>query len=232
MRSLLIAAILFSLPASGNQEQRQPHEQNANTAPAFNPSVPVTAVVNQQPPPLQTETTQTKTHNWYEWFWPPIWSNWALVLVAACAAKAAFVSLGEIKRQADSTEKAANAARDNALALIKAERAWIFAEIERTPGSGRGILNHKETSISIRVKCRNVGNTPAWITGIRAKFEVTKELPQKPQLDISHMLHAEPFPIAHNDFAFTSEDQVFTVEGVQGLGFRRGDFRGLRKRPL
>jgi hypothetical protein len=135
-----------------------------------------------------------------------------------------FVGIAILIGQTIVTQRSAKAAKDAAIAaksstdaLIRSERAWIFADIEKTPTSGRTIHNSKRTSISIRVKCRNVGNAPAWITEIRAKFKVAKVLPLKPQLDISDTLHAEPFPIAPNDPPFISKDQFLVVDGIQEL---------------
>jgi hypothetical protein len=125
MRLLLaFAALLLTIsPATANQKQSQPAEQNAERQNA----VPVTVniIQNAPPSPEQKEPTKNKSHDWYEWFWPPIWSNWAVVVVAAIAAYAGFSNLRELKVQSHAMTKSATAT-ENSVNLQKiALRQWV-----------------------------------------------------------------------------------------------------------
>jgi len=95
---IVCVVILIAFSASAvNKQQNQPQEQHSvNQSP---PNSPVTVIVNQPSSPTQKEVSQAKTHTQYEWFWPPIWSNWGLVIVAVIAARAALKTLGAIDAQ-------------------------------------------------------------------------------------------------------------------------------------
>jgi len=163
-----VLVVMLFLPTTGDKKQSQPTEQNTKAQDAASPT-PVTVNVVQNPPPAppQQNCSESQAHNWHEAFWPPIWSNWALIAVAAFAASAAFATLGEIKKQSAATEKAANAASDNALAVINAERAWIVVDLELKPGTGtvhtNGPTKAQTISVSVLLNCRNEGKTMAWI---------------------------------------------------------------------
>jgi hypothetical protein len=149
----------------------------------------------------------------------PIWSNWALFLIAIITAGFALKSLRQIQRQTKATEIAANAARDNEGAVIKAERAWIFASVEPALGHNRAIGDNK-TTIYIRVSCRNVGRGPAWITEIRAHFVILnpgEDLPSRPELRNPQFIDPQLKPIAPGYPPVTTGDQTLTAEGIQGI---------------
>jgi hypothetical protein len=97
----VIAVLFFSLssPSAGHKQQSKAQENRNDATPASNPSSPVTVVVGQPFTPPQKESTQAQAHDWHDWFWPPIWSNWGLIIVAAIAAHAALKTLGGIDAQ-------------------------------------------------------------------------------------------------------------------------------------
>jgi len=64
-----------------------------------------------------------------EAFAPETWANWALFFAAVLAAIIALRTLYAIHKEAVEIRKVADAANENAQALINAERAWIMADI-------------------------------------------------------------------------------------------------------
>lgn len=130
------------------------------------------------------ESTDDKKHadeetwDWHNAFTPPIWSNWALVLVGIGATAAALFTLGAIKHQTAhlrnsviQSRKGANAAKKSAIAasksteaLVNIERAWLIPATEFVKPNELptiGIVNSQVETIIIRIE--NCGHTPAWL---------------------------------------------------------------------
>lgn len=199
---LAITAITF-LPAAGNQKQSQPEKQDTKAQETSTPP-PVTVNVVQNSPatPQQQNCPQPQPRNWYEWFWPPIWSNWGIIIIAAFAACAAFGTLGEIKKQSASTEKAADAARGNATAVINAERAWVMVDIKGVDIQGNDIppqATYVKDKISVVVTfhCRNDGKTPAWITEKWVNMKLVEGIPAQPDFsDRSQVVQTSVQPLS------------------------------------
>jgi hypothetical protein len=181
--------ILFALsPSPSNQQKSQPTEQNPATQQTPSPSSPVTVVVNQPSPSERQDSTAAKTKNG-----PPIYSNWALVIVALLAACAGLRSLHFIKQQAIQTEKAANAARDNASAVINSERAWVMVNIRPQQNATWHMDIMKPGPVEyvglyLSVICKNEGKTLAWITEKWADVRVINVFPPAPDF-------SDPLPI-------------------------------------
>jgi hypothetical protein len=153
---------------------------------------------------------------------PDILPKWILMLVGIVGTIIAVITLFCIKSQMKDTNRAlhwakrsAIAAKKSANALINSERAWIFADIEPTLGQNQ-FTGDNTTSIYIRVRCKNVGRSPAWITQIRARFEIVETLPDTPPLEVFDMVHAEPQPMAPGG-DFITNDATLTTQGIQGL---------------
>jgi len=96
-----------------------------------------------------------------------------LVVVGIVGACIALSTLAEIKKEVEHANIIAGAARDaadaallNARAFINSERAWLLPAILVEP---RNLLemahDNYPNSIEIAVRFRNVGRTPAWVTG-------------------------------------------------------------------
>jgi hypothetical protein len=106
MRALLVAALLFSIasPSIACAQQHRPQDnQQSSSSPG--PSSPVAAVTGQPAPEPPKEATKAQPQNWFEWCWQPIWSNWALVLVAVVTARAAIRTLHAIDAQVSEMRK-------------------------------------------------------------------------------------------------------------------------------
>jgi len=101
MRLFVTVLLLLSFPSpsTGNKQQSKTQENQDAAAPATAPTSPVTVVISQPPAEPQTPGAQANSQYPYEWFWPPVWSNWALVIAAAIAATAAIHTLRAIDNQ-------------------------------------------------------------------------------------------------------------------------------------
>lgn len=197
MRLFCVLALfaLLNYPTPSKQQQKQASEQDSVTPPSP-VSVPVTVTFNQTPTPEETKRPEQKSTDYIA---DAISAG--LIIVALLGVKVANDSLKEVKRQADSTEKAANAARDNALAVINAERALILPELERLGGiTVNSVERGSETfSIFANIICGNHGRTIAWITEVRAGVIVTDEpLASSPPLAKADIVDAGVFPVLRN----------------------------------
>jgi hypothetical protein len=214
MRWLLILS-LFAVttvnPSQKKQAETQPQSTNTQSLP--NPTSPVTVVVNQPAPETHKDASKKQARDWYD----------ILVLIAAFVA--AFIglrSLHQVKRQAEATEAAANAAKDNARAVINAERAWVMASIQRVPGQGTlGIQTTNGEGITttgypVRIVTKNDGKTPAWIVEKRAVFVIRKHsepLPAEPDINSMKIIQdsLEPLTVGEE----TKLDKTLTSVGIQ-----------------
>lgn len=61
--------------------------------------------------PYAAAAPKDEPHRWYEWFWPPEWASWALVVVAIWAAYIALDTLQDLKVQTENTRIASEAAQ-------------------------------------------------------------------------------------------------------------------------
>jgi hypothetical protein len=90
----VIAVALITLSPVFRDKQSTQSQKQTSDGPNIPAPSPVTVFVNQTTPQTQKEGPQNNVHNG-----PPIWSNWALVLVAALAALAAIKTLRAIEAQ-------------------------------------------------------------------------------------------------------------------------------------
>jgi len=100
--------------------------------------------------------------------------------------------------------QSAEAALLNARALINAERAWIMADVNWEPRC-MGLMRSESsggrttTNARVNVSFRNKGRTPAWITEIAIKMQVTNAGPsQQPDTKGAEMLYG-PIPLVPDE---------------------------------
>lgn len=139
---ILAASCIFAVSMSG-----QPNKGAARHKDDSSPKAPSTAIFvqdNEQCSPAEPHATGSNPPKWYAPIKRPEW--WLVV--------AAFVTLGIIARQTVDTRRAAEAALQNAQAVIRAERPWIVVKID-----------HGEAN-QFSIKAKNVGRTPAKIVAI------------------------------------------------------------------
>jgi hypothetical protein len=122
---------------------------------------------------------------WQKAFAPELLSNWALVVVGLGAVGAALWTLRTLRTQTDATVVAANAARDNALALINGERAWVLADNIGTLPDFTPTVDRVQI-LWIYIPIKNFGNTVARITKAHArahffKMDAALSLPKEPE---------------------------------------------------
>jgi hypothetical protein len=185
MRLFVLCVVFFLVsPSATDKQQSKPAEQQAATENTANQSSPVTVVVNQPSTEENRNRAKQKPEDG-----PPIYSNWALVIVAAFAAFAGLRTLHFIRMQAESTEKAANAANDNARAVINAERAWVTTELTWDHLSPKiAYLRSSEPdkvsesiSVNVLLTCSNDGKSLAWITEKWAIMKAFNIIPLQPE---------------------------------------------------
>jgi hypothetical protein len=202
---ILLTALIVSSPRTHGAETSGT-KGNADVS----HSCSSTVVVQQSSPPQRQAPQQQPQpwyHNWHRWivwFWPPIWSNWALVAAAVWAGCIALGTLQKIEEQTEATKGATEATRDaakaallNAQATINADRAWVMVDIEWQVGSHIFRTEGTEgnsTGIFVNFICRNEGKSFAQITEKGYVFKIVQTLPQEPdftKIDIFH--HASEY---------------------------------------
>lgn len=126
-------------------------------------------------------------------------------------------------------------------ALIHAERAWLMSEMTWTPlfsgiSEGNNGSGPVSSMVNLRLCYRNDGNTPAWIEKIEAKFEMTNQPPQKPNLKNMKIIQEGTIPvgIGGKDFIDCDLNYVGRLELgkkniVYGLIYYRDAFKERRR---
>lgn len=110
--------------------------------------------------------------------------RWYLQATIAGAA-VGLLGLWFLYRQSKATAKSADAALQNANAVINAERAWISVTIERCPGYPGIQYTEGVPKVTLRWVCRNAGRTPAMVfEKIFNLQSFSHPLPDIPQLDL------------------------------------------------
>jgi hypothetical protein len=177
---LLLTALLLPSPGAHGAEAK-----NSQTQTCISPPCTCTAIV-QPPIPPQEHDPQQQPQNWYKnwhrgivWFWPPIWSNWALVVAAVWAGCIALSTLRKIEEQTEATKEAAEATREsiphqaasakaaalNARAIMNAERAWVLVDVRQPSEDDMKIaeIPDRREGLGIGFNFKNHGRTVARI---------------------------------------------------------------------
>jgi hypothetical protein len=218
----------------GISEKASPQKQTSDSHNAADVT-PVTVVVNQPRAQPQKEAAQDNMQNW-----PPIWSNWALVLVAAVTAWFALRTLNairdqviEMRKTGEQTEKLIqeNMAQSTSLELSVKESARLASAME---------IVAKEIAISAKaathsvaaLKERTAKQMRAYLTVIigggvyqerdkNYRFEgkpIVINTGHTPARNVRHRCKAQVLPIPlPSDFAFPLPEKEFggTMMGPQ-----------------
>jgi hypothetical protein len=144
-------------PPNGSQQHEQSNDKNVPSVSAEASPICTPSESNIE---VKTEPTQQKASNRVDWFWPPEWANWALVIVGIWAACIAIGTLKQIRAETEHSGKLAKAALLHAQAVINAERPWMLVEYE---------WKNTEGLEGIGFYAINKGETPAEI--VEAYFE-------------------------------------------------------------
>ncbi len=202
---VILAFLQISPPPSKGNDQQQPTSNKQQNTQQAQPQIVITVFENQDKPAKSqnSSTPQAQQRPEKPPWWDVAWSTLGLAIVAVFGTVAAICTLLTIRNQTK--------------ALINSERAWIFADIEPSPGNANRFFGDNVTDIKIRVNCKNVGRSPAWITQIQARFVIAETLPDTPQFDVAEIIHAEPQPMAPGGQPFVTKDKTLTAKGIQGI---------------
>jgi hypothetical protein len=186
----------ISPPVSEEHERlTEDQQRKAPAATCENPHAAIPVVIVAMPSPGRSPTPGTKHEDAEErWWWPPVPSNWALIVVTTVYAILAYRTLLTIRRQAESAEDvariagvsaqaaqtAADAATKNADIAARtlehmelAERPWVAFRL--IGDQGFDVLNELRTDpahrqpppivqVDVRYAVTNVGRTVARVT--------------------------------------------------------------------
>lgn len=137
--------------------------------------------------------------------------SWIMVLVTTAYVIISIFMLFFIRKQANTSEKAANAAKESAIAaklgadaVVKSERAWIFP-IAEDPKDPPAPLNdnvpHPMQIYRVIISIANFGKTPATITTMKAGHRVLakgESLPPIPDYETIGALIESPIMVPPN----------------------------------
>ncbi len=177
---LILCAVVAALqstpkksPPNRGQQDEQANDKNVPSVSAQTAPICAPSESNIQ---IKTTSPEQKASNWVDWFWPPEWANWALVIVGIWAARIAIGTLEQIREETKHSGELTKTALLHAQAVINTERPWMLVEYEwqKTEGlEGIGFYTI------------NKGETPAEI--VEAYFErdilpcIPDKLPIPPQ---------------------------------------------------
>jgi len=179
MKLVLLTLLLVQIsPALANGNKQKQPTNNKQESPTLAPTKSVFIFNDQSASDKQKDSAsnQAKQTPHEPPWWDTTWATWALVVVGLGGTVAALWTLRLVRRQANDTKTAAEAALLNAQALINSERAWIFCQWKR--------FGTMEFALSIK----NFGRTPACIIDVVQKEEFVDLLP----LADSHTLPQVP----------------------------------------
>lgn len=126
----VVVLVSLSTQAQSPRPKEKASSANENKdRPRDSTGITVTGPFTQIGTVTEATQPQQKAKDWHEWFWPPMWSNWALVGIGLTAAIAAFRTLGVIRRQTVVLERQTTAIeRQVTSSQITADAAKISAD--------------------------------------------------------------------------------------------------------
>jgi hypothetical protein len=246
--SLLLCAVVAVRQSPPKQSPTNRSEQHKQANNKDVPSIPAPSAapseINIQ---VKAPSPEQKTSNWHEWFWPPEWANWALVIVATWTAIVALDTLREIRNEvviardelkhtekfADAASKSAEAAALSAQSVINAERAWLIVTADMVSNMQKVKGSSYRFGFGFNWRVKNGGKTTAFITKIGARFHTVKdisELPDEPNIDLPALVEPtdyfpEGFGVGPNDsverFTFAQEQRPVSQEDYEAASAGR-----------
>lgn len=197
--SELLALTKSNVPSPPTGDQQQKREKPTDYS--QNNPLPPWKSITTNPPQLIANQEKTEQHSqelYYEWFWPPIWSGWAQVLVAAIGLFIIWRTLKAVEQQAESSSVSANAANASTniakLSMIASSRAYVHYD-------GCRWISHsdlKDNHIFWRLSSIwvNRGNTPTRNLRISLNFELrSDDLPQDYEFAQDRAINLSPVTI-------------------------------------
>jgi len=107
-------------PSNRNQQHSQADDKNVSSMPAQAPPICAPSETNIQ---VKAPSPEQKASRWVDWFWPPEWANWALVIVAIWTACIAVGTLKQIALETKHSGDLAGAAKDIARTALESATA-------------------------------------------------------------------------------------------------------------
>ena len=172
------ASPLHKNQQQGNAAKREKVAQNPPTP----PTVTCVCAPPQESPQPQAPAANRETKNWREWFWPPEWASWALVIVAIWTAFIAIGTLRQIEQETKHSGELAKAAKDIAQTAVEnATAASATARAaERSAESVKNIYRAwvltgwtmGNIADKFELWIHNYGQTPAQVISKHSKTEI------------------------------------------------------------
>lgn len=137
---------------SESEEHRNPSDTNSSPA-TISPGI-ISPKVSQPTPSGEKDNKQGNPRNWLDWYaalGPRTWSQWALTVLAAAAAIAAWCTFGIMQRQLEIT--------DDAFKI--SERAWVTVKFD---------ILYKLGDPFVAFRVINTGKTPGHIKQSRVLY--------------------------------------------------------------
>jgi hypothetical protein len=168
MKTAFVFVILLAFGQGISPHERNAREHQQISAPAKNTAsasfYPSTIINPILPFDLNSGKEQQSAHDKHrnlhpEWFWPPIWSNWILAMVAICGIRVALGTLKSLQTQTHFIKKQAIATKKSvALAEFVAKkqlRAYMVVRNAR-------LFFHEDGAVEAKMELANCGQTPAY----------------------------------------------------------------------
>jgi|SRR6185295_11270654 len=130
------------------------------------------------------------------------------VLIQIALAVIGVATLLVLKRTLNHNAIQAEAAKASADTLIKAERAWISADLKLQDAPFCIGGNNEALTGFVSLTCTNYGKTPGWITEKRIGLIIVKSIPLAPLLDRAQIAQVSPEPLA------PTQQSVLTYEAM------------------
>lgn len=166
--ALTVVALFVTVLSPAQKQPSKSNNQQNKTHQSYEPPpvapVPCTCIC-QPAAPVQAQGADKQPEKWY---WPPVPSNWALVVVGAGGVCIGLRTLRYIAIQTKAASAAANAALLNAQAVIKSERPWI---IGREGDNGFKLFGNPSLTPKFSLAIKNSGRTPGKLVRVLMKFE-------------------------------------------------------------
>ena len=209
MRSLLTLVLLIASPSlyvvdgiCQQQPATKPHESGKKKSrPAQGQSAqPVHVIVDTVPEQTESQRNQSKAEQ--DARERGIHAQWSAAKAAWLGLWIGIINAAILIGTLIATYRAATAAKLNAIAAIRAERAWIIARVINTPGyspeteklqlfettSWEKSKETEATAVTCRLTWKNNGRTPARIIEKRARLKIAKRFSPEPNIDKCELL--------------------------------------------
>jgi hypothetical protein len=207
---LIVLSLSISLqnkthdPLTKNSHKQNPNAQSEDKESSSSNTIPcINCEVNEQPTKTQKEKEDEAFDRTFQHFY------WGATILGVGGG---LVLLWFVGKQGQ--------------AIINTERAWVMAELAWTPmyGSITQIMDtngQRKSMVTVRLRYRNDGKTPAWVDEIRARFEITQRPETRPDIRTMEPIKSGILPYGPVPLGIGANEYVdFSLEciGQEELG--------------